>query len=160
MLLQDKRRSVYTADELQALERDLDDYWQKSRDAESRAVADLEKHLWLANGAGATASVGFVQAASAVSSWQVAGAWAFIVGIVSLVIIKFVSKFQASRMRYRYQDAKMRFDADLVSDLVFKDIRDKKFEVTKSIYLGLRWSAGLAFIAGLAFTLIGVSDAV
>ena len=160
MLLHDKKRPAFTADELQALERELDDYWQKSRDAESKAVADLEKHLWLANGAGATASVGFLQAASAVSSWQVAGAWGFIVGIVSLVIIKFVSEFQASRLRYRYQHAKMRFDAGQASDFVFKDIRDKKFVVTRSIYLGLRWSAGLAFIAGLAFTLIGVSDAV
>ena len=141
-----------------ALERDLDDYWQKSRDKESETVADLEKHLWLANGAAATASVGFLQAASVVSSWQMAGAWAFIVGIVALVIIKFVSEFQASRMRFRFQDAKMRFDANQVSDLVFKDIRDKTFEVTRRIYLWLRWSAGIAFVVGLAFTLMGVSD--
>ena len=44
MFLHDKKRSAFTAEELEALERDLDDYWQKSRDAESRAVADLEKH--------------------------------------------------------------------------------------------------------------------
>ena len=159
MDLNDKNRNAYSADELAALERDLDDYWQKSRDKESEAVADLEKHLWLANGAAATASVGFVQAASVVSPWQIAGAWAFIVGIVALFIMKFVSEFQASRMRFRFQDAKMRFDANQVSDLVFKDIRDKTFEVTRSIYLGLRWSSGVAFIVGLAFTLIGVSDA-
>ncbi len=160
MFLQDKKRSAYSANELAALERDLDDYWQYSRKKESEAVVDLEKHLWLANGAAATASVGFVQAASAVSSWQVAGAWAFIVGIVALVILKFVSEFQASRMRNRVQDAKMRFDANQVSDLVFKDFRDKTFEVTRHIYLGLRWGAGIAFIVGLAFTLIGVSNAV
>ena len=88
MFLQDKNRSAYSADELMALERDLDDYWQKSRDKESETVADLEKHLWLANGAAATASVGFLQAASVVSSWQMAGAWAFIVGIVALELIR------------------------------------------------------------------------
>lgn len=158
MDLLDKKRSAYPTAELATLERDLDDYWQNSREKESKAVADLENHLWLANGAAATVSVGFVQAASVTPSWQqVAGAWAFIAGIVALVIIKFVSEFQASRMRFRFQDAKMRFEADQVSDLVFKDLRDKTFKVTRWIYLGLRLSAGIAFIVGLAFTLFGVS---
>jgi len=156
MLLDDKKRGAYSAEELAALERNLDDYWQKSRAKESEAIADLEKHLWLANGAAATVSVGFVQAASAVSSWRVAGAWVFIVGIAALVIIKFISEFQASRMRFRFQEAKMRFDANQVSDLVFKDLRDRTFEVTRRIYLLLRYSAGIAFIVGLALTLIGV----
>jgi hypothetical protein len=160
MFLEDKKRSTYSEGELATLERELEDYWQKSSQKESDAVVDLEKHLWLANGAAATASVGFLHATTVVSLWQVAGAWAFIVGIVLLVILKFVSEFQSSRMRYRFQDAKMRFDADQVSALAFKDLRDKTFEITRCGYLVLRWSAGIAFIAGLVFTLIGVSHTV
>jgi len=49
--LQNNKRSAYTADNLAKLEASLGDYWDKSRSLESETVADLEKHLWLANGA-------------------------------------------------------------------------------------------------------------
>ena len=155
--LQDKTRSAYSADDLAKLETSLTDYWDKSRALESETVVDLEKHLWLANGAAATASVGFIQAAkTVVSLWQYAGAWAFVSGILLLVILKYVSAFNSSRDRYRFQDAKSRFDAEEVSDRVFRDVRDGMFRVLSRSYLVLQWGAGAAFIAGSIFTLIGV----
>lgn len=154
--LQDKKSSAYAADDLAKLEASHGDYWDKSRALESETVADLEKHLWLANGAAATASIGFIQAKAVVSLWQYAGAWAFVSGILFLVVLKYVSSFNSSRDRYRFQDAKSRFDADEITDHVFRSVRDRTFRVLKYAYLALQWGAGAAFIAGSIFTLIGV----
>lgn len=60
--LQNKKRSSYTASDLSNLDITLKDYWDKSRSLQSEAINDLEKHLWLANGAAATAAIGFLQA--------------------------------------------------------------------------------------------------
>ncbi|WP_255989583.1 hypothetical protein [Chitinolyticbacter albus] len=158
--LQNKKRSAYLADDLKRLEAMIEDYWNKSRSLESESVNDLEKHLWLANGAAATASIGFIQAKQIIACWQYAGAWAFVSGILALVIMKYVSASNASRDRNRFQNAKSRFDAEEVTDIVFRDIRDCKFRVLKRVYLLLQWSAGAAFIAGSVFTLIGVGHAV
>lgn len=154
--LQNKKRNAYSANDLAKLEASHGDYWDKSRALESETVADLEKHLWLANGAAATASIGFIQAKSIVSLWQYAGAWAFVSGILCLVVLKYVSALNSSRDRYRFQDAKSRFDADEITDHAFRNIRDRMFRTLKYAYLVLQWAAGAAFIAGLIFTLIGV----
>lgn len=154
--LQNKKRSTYAADDLAKLEASCCDYWDKSRALESETVADLEKHLWLANGAAATASIGFIQAKDVVSLWQYAGAWAFVFGILLLVVLKYVSSFNSSRDRCRFQDAKSRFDADEITDHVFRNVRDRTFDVLKYTYLVLQWGVGAAFIAGSIFTLIGV----
>src|SRR5438093_27362 len=115
--LQNKKRSAYTPADLVKLDASLDDYWNKSREMESETVVDLEKHLWLANGAAATVAIGYVQAAkAAVSIWQQLGAWAFVTGILMLLVLKFISSLNSSRDRYRFQDAKSRFDADEVTD--------------------------------------------
>ena len=154
--LQDKKCSAYSAADLAKLETSLTDYWDKSRALESETVVDLEKHLWLANGAAATASIGFIQAKAVVSLWQYAGAWAFLSGILFLVVLKYVSASNSSRDRYRFQDAKSRFDADEITDHVFRKVRDTTFRVLKYAYLILQWGAGAAFIAGSIFPLIGV----
>ncbi|RFC37291.1 MAG: hypothetical protein DID92_2727743267 [Candidatus Nitrotoga sp. SPKER] len=155
--LQDKKRSAYSAHDLEKLEASLTDYWDKSRAQESATIVDLEKHLWLANGAAATASVGFIQAAkTTVPLLQYAGAWAFVAGILFLVILKYVSSFISSRDRYRFQDAKSRFDAEEVSDHVFRGVHDRIFCILNRSYLILQWGAGAAFIAGAILTLIGV----
>jgi hypothetical protein len=154
--LQDKKRSAYSRDDLAKLEASLSDYWEKSRALESAAVSDLEKHLWLANGAAATASIAFIQAKTTVSLWQYAGAWSFVSGILFLVIMKYVSTLNSSRDRYRFQDAMSHFNAEEISDQVFRDVRDRTFCVLKGFYLALQWSAGAAFIVGSVFTLFGV----
>jgi len=154
--LLDKKRSAYSADDLAKLEASHGDYWDKSRALESETVADLEKHLWLANGAAATASIGFIQAKAVVSLWQYAGSWAFMSGILFLVVLKYVSALISSRDRYRFQAAKSRFDADEITDHVFRNVHDRTFHALKYIYISLQWGAGAAFIVGSIFTLIGV----
>jgi hypothetical protein len=160
----DKKRNAYSAKELDALEVFLDDYLLNSRNAESQAVESLERHLWLANGAGATAAVGFIQAAKAaklaVSSWQFAGAWLFIAGIAVLVVLKFISEAQSSRMRFRFQHAAIEFEANRASDFVFCKLRDETFTFMHRIYLALRFTAGITFLGGLVVTLIGLRSAV
>ena len=158
--LQNKKRSAYSAADLAKLDASLDDYWNKSRDLESETVYDLEKHLWLANGAAATVSIGYIQAKAIVPLWQYLGAWAFVAGILLLLIMKFASSLNSSRDRYRFQDAKSRFDADEIADHVFRTVGDRTFKVLKGSYLVLQWGAGLAFIAGAILTLIGVGRAV
>lgn len=158
--LQNKKRSAYSAADLAKLDASLDDYWNKSRTLESETVNDLEKHLWLANGAAATVSIGYIQAKTVIPLLQYSGAWAFVGGILLLLVMKFVSSLNSSRDRYRFQDAKSRFDAGEVSDDIFHTVRDWKFKVLKSSYLVFQWGSGLAFIAGAIFTLIGVGRAV
>lgn len=158
--LQNKKRSAYSATDLAKLDATLSGYWEKSRNLESETVVDLEKHLWLANGAAATAAIGFIQAKVVVSFWQYAGAWAFVAGIFVLIILKYLSAYNSSRDRYRFQGAKSRFDADEIADEVFRNVRDKIFSILKKTYLVLQWFSGAAFIAGAVFRLIGVGCAV
>lgn len=158
--LQNKKRSAYSAADLAKLDATLTDYWDKSRNLESEAVSDLEKHLWLANGAAATVAIGFIQAKTIIPFWQYVGAWVFVTGILLLVILKYLSAITSSRDRYRFQDAKSRFDAEEITDEVFRNVRDRKFLFLKKAYLVLQWGAGVAFIAGSIFTLVGVGCAV
>ena len=91
--LQNKKRSSYEENELEQLEVVLNDYWDKSRALVSETIVDLEKHLWLANAAAATISIGYIQANDDVPQLQLCGAWSFIIGIILLVIMKFVSAY-------------------------------------------------------------------
>jgi hypothetical protein len=158
--LQNKKRSAYSTADLAKLDVTLTDYWDKSRASESETINDLEKHLWLANGAAATISIGYIQAKTSIPFWQYVGAWSFVAGILLLVVMKFVSSLYSSRDRYRFQDAKSRFDADEVTDDVFRTVRDCTFRSLKWSYLLFQWGAGLAFVAGVILTLIGVGRAV
>ena len=119
-----------------------------SRALKSETIDDLEKHLWLANGAAATISIGFIQAKDVVSQLHYYGAWFFIIGIIMLVIMKFVSLKLCSRDSDRFEDAKSKFDADEVTDMVFEEIRDKTYKVLNKVYKCLRCGAGLVFIIG------------
>lgn len=158
--LQNKKRSEYMKDgDLLDVEEISKDYWNKSRETETKTIEDLEKHLWLANAAAATVSIGYVQTKELVCQSQYYGAWAFVSAILMLVVMKYVSSINSSRDRYRFQDAKSQFDAEEVTDFVFKDVRDKTFNVLKKSYLLLQYGAGLAFILGCILTLIGVKSA-
>lgn len=154
-----KKRSTFTPSELASLDDAVTDYWHKSRNLESETVVDLEKHLWLANAAAATISIGFIQGEGAVSDWQYWGSWSFVSGIVFLVFMKFVSAWTSSRDRFRFEAAKMKFDSDDATDEVFGEIRDAKFRALKLTYSVLQWGAGLAFVGGLVLTLFGAKDA-
>jgi len=158
--LQDKKRSEYSPDDLSRFEASLADYWEKSRSLESHTVNDLEKHLWLANGAAATISIGFIQSKPVISCWQYSGAWIFVIGIAALVFLKYISAYNSSRDRCRFQDAKSRFDAEEVTDHIFRTVRDRRFTLLKQTYLALQRGAGAAFVVGLILTLVGVGSAV
>lgn len=93
--LQDKKRSAYSEADLAKVDKTLDDWWDKGRAMQSEAVNDLEKHLWLANGAAATVAIGFIQAKSTVSLWQFADACAFVSGILLLVVLKYASSLHS-----------------------------------------------------------------
>ena len=154
-----KTRSNYSATGLAKLDASLVDRWDKSRVMESEAVNDLEKHLWLANGAAATMSIGFIQAKQTIPVFQYMGAWSFVSGVLLLVVLKFLSAWISSRERFRFQDAKSRFDADEVTDLIFCSVRDGMHRVLYCMYLALQWGAGIAFIAGCILTLVGINAA-
>jgi len=157
--LQNKTHSEYERDrDLPDIEEMSKDYWSKSCDTETQTIEDLEKHLWLANAVAATASIGYIQAKDIICQSQYYGAWAFISGILMLVVMKYVSSVNSSRDRSRFQDAKLRFDAEEVTDYVFKDVRDKTFSTLKKSYLFLQYGAGVAFISGCILTLIGVQN--
>ncbi len=157
--LKNKKYSEYLKDkngDFLDLKKVLEDYWSKSRAAETETIVDLEKHLWLANGASAIVSIGYIQAKDVICLYQYYGAWAFVSGILMLVLMKYCSNANSSRDLNRFQDAKSQFDADEKTDCIFKDIRDKKFKVLNKCYLYLQRGAGLAFVGGCILTLIGV----
>lgn len=158
--VQGKKRNAYSLVDLSIFEKTLADYWDKARTLESETINDLEKHLWLANGAAATVSIGFIQTKSTVPFWQYVGAWVFVSGILLLVIMKYVSAFNTSRDRNRFQTTKTNFETNQVTDFEFRKIRDKKFMALKFVYLVLQLGSGVAFIAGLIFTLIGIGHAI
>ncbi len=155
--LKDKKRSAYEKDgDLSEIEEVLKDYWDTSRALETKSIEDLEKYLWLANAAAVTVSIGYIQKADSASFFQYCGAWAFVVGILMLVFMKYLSAYVSSRDRHRFQEAKSKFDADEVSDIIFKEIRDTTHFKLKEIYLRLQRGAGWAFLTGCVLTLFGV----
>jgi len=158
--LQSKKRADYAPDDLERLDFANREYWDSARSLETESVNDFEKHLWLANGAALTISIGFIQSKESVSVWQYSGSWLFLTGIVLLVLLKYLSAFNSSRERFRFQDAASRFEANEVTDEVFRDVRDKTFNALKRCYLWLQWGAGVAFILGVVATLLGVGCSV
>ena len=156
----DKGHKEYSTDELSRLEGWLDDYWKKSRSFETESINDLEKHLWLANAAAATISIGYLQAAGPASAGQIWGSWSFVGGIMFLVFLKFVSSWVSSRERSRFESARAKFYRGETNDSVFEEIRDNTHVGLKRLYLALQYGAGIAFLAGLVLTLVGAAGAV
>lgn len=138
------------------LEKLLDDYWNKSREFESHAVNDLEKHLWLVNSAAATITIGFIQSNEVVNCLQVMAGWIFVLGIIFLLLMKFVSELNSSRDRFRFQSATKGI-TEKNAELRIKEIKDKTFAHLKLVYLILKFGSGILFIVGCIFILLGVT---
>lgn len=156
--LQNKKLSHYRADgDLTLSEEMLTDYKEHSVNLETYTINDLEKHLWLANGAAITISLGFIQAKGVVSQLHVYGTWLFLAAIIMLVVMKFASAINSSRDRKRYQSAHIDFYSEKTTDVVFSNIRDKIFYFYKTIYLVTQYGSGLAFIIGCFFMVKGVA---
>ena len=156
--IQNKKKNEYEKDgDLPDFEKMSEDYWNNSRELETKTIEDLEKYLWLANSAAATISIAYIQKiTTTISLLQYSGAWAFVSGILMLLILKYISSIISSRDRYRFQDALSKFNSNKVSDEIFNSVRDKTFKFFKRCYLILQYGSGLAFITGCILTLIGV----
>jgi hypothetical protein len=154
-----KKRSAYTAAELAELQHYLNDYASKSRDMETKAADDLQKHLWLGNAAAVTISVGYIQIAGrSVSNLQYVGASMFVAGIAALVVLKYLGAYTSSRDRFRFDKAHMAFEADTGTDdaLMLNSIRDITYNKLHAVYLLLQYIAGLLFLMGCMVTVLGV----
>jgi hypothetical protein len=155
--LRNIKRKDYSSDDLEKLKITIADSLDKSRVIESETIVDLEKHLWLANAAAATISISFISKKDVVvTSLQYYGSWSFIIGIIMLVVVKFLSEYFCSRDRSRLQAAKSKFDADEVTDMIFDEVRDRFYRTLKYVYIGLKYGSGAMFIIGLVFMVQGV----
>jgi len=154
--LQNKGYTDYKRDgDLAKLERTLDDYWDQSRATDTAATVDLEKHLWLVNGAAATITIGFVQAADKTVKGQHIGAWFFVFGIILLIGLKFVSATNSSRDAARFREARSKFEASEVTDYEFRNVRDRVFRRLRITYLALLYGSVIAFVIGCISVLVG-----
>ncbi|TAL59409.1 MAG: hypothetical protein EPN84_11300 [Legionella sp.] len=137
-------------------EKILMDYLNKSRELESDTINDLEKHLWLANAAAATITIGYIQSKAEVNCLQLIGGWAFILGIISLMLMKFVSAFNSSRDRKRFQEASPNITENNCKEKI-KEIKDKTFVCLRRAYLILQYGSGTLFIVGCILILLGIN---
>jgi hypothetical protein len=134
----------------------IQDYWDNSRRMESETIVDLEKHLWVVNSTAATLLLGYLQTKDMITNWQAFSATAFILGIVFLFFLKFVSAYNSSRDRYQFQEASSKFQAGEVTDFIFKSVPDKQFLIVKGMYKWLQIGSGVLFVTGLVLLLVGV----
>jgi len=159
--IQNKKKNEFVKDgDLPDFEKMSEDYWNKSREMETKTIEDLEKYLWLTNSAAATISIAYLQQKeTSTIGWdwvQYCGAWAFVCGILMLLLMKYISMINSSRDRYRFQDALSKFNSGKTSDKIFENVRDNKFKYLKKRYLFLQYGSGIAFVMGCILTLIGV----
>ena len=131
------------------LEKDFD----RSRNAETTAINDFDKAIWLANAGAATVSIGFITSGWALSPEQFYGASAFVLALVLLLVARFTAELNASRDRHRRQSASDFFFTKGLPISSLHAIRDTKFKALKWSTLLLRYTAGILFIAGCIMTL-------
>ena len=141
---------------MKEFEKVLIDYLDKSRELESQSINDLEKHLWLANAAAATITIGYIQSKPEVHCLQLIGGWAFILGIIFLMLMKFVSAFNSSRDRRKFQEASSNITENNCKKKM-QEIKDKTFHRLRWVYLILQYSSGFLFIAGCILILLGIN---
>ncbi|MDF1588423.1 MAG: hypothetical protein P1P93_04605 [Gammaproteobacteria bacterium] len=141
---------------LEKIETMMEDYWNNSRRMESETVVDLEKHLWVVNSTAATLILGFLQTQETVYKMQVLSACSFVVGVLFLFFLKFVSSITSSRDRSRFQEAASKFQAGEDTDYIFKTVRDTKFKFLKWLYLFFQYGSGVLFMLGLIFLLVQI----
>ncbi|WP_106225637.1 hypothetical protein [Legionella pneumophila] len=141
---------------MKKLENALVDYWDKSRALESRTIDDLEKHLWLVNSAAATITIGFIQSKNGVHCLQLIGGWAFVLGIISLLCMKFMAAINSSRDRKRFQEVSPEITEDNFEEKM-REIKDTTFHRLRWMYLILQYGSGILFIGGCILILLGIN---
>lgn len=87
---------------------------------------------------------------------QFLGATIFVLGILSLLIMKFVGETNAVRDRLRRQTISEAFFLKGAPMSSFDKIRDDTFRRLSWVYKSLKSAAGICFIVGCIVTLIGM----
>ena len=158
----DKKLSGYGQQELDEMKAYIADYENHARDKESKSAEDVEKYLWLGNAGALAVSGTFIQLAHATGNKILYfGIGLFLVGLLLLLILKFLSAYISSRDRYRFQCARMMFETDKETDLILSldKIRDKTFHHLRKIYHIIVKIVGMLFIAGCVVTIIELAMA-
>lgn len=160
--LYDKKISKYSPKELEELNVYITDYENFARDKESKSAEDIEKYLWLGNAAALAISGTYIQLMHATGSKIFyAGIGLFVVGLLLLLILKFLSGYISSRDRYRFQCARMKFEADQETDLALSinKVRDNTFSCLRKAYHFIVRTAGALFMGGCIIVIVGLAMA-
>ncbi len=129
------------------------DYFEKAADRESKSIDDLINHLWIANGAAATASISIIQNKGVTDSFQYWGACCFIFGLIALLIFKYLSEWIVSRDRFRFQYIINEISNRRINVDSIMNVRDRHQNIARLFLIALRLLAGSSFIVGLSMTL-------
>ncbi|KAA3630075.1 MAG: hypothetical protein DWQ09_01715 [Proteobacteria bacterium] len=149
-------RDLDKAGKLDEVKAWLKNDFDRSRDAESQAINEFEKTLWLANSAAATITIGFLTSNDTPTIYQFYGSFSFVLAIVLLLLMKLVAEFNASRDRYRRQDHSDKFYTENRPLSFISGIGDFLFKLLNIAYKGLKYSSAFLFVLGCSFTLAGV----
>lgn len=136
-----------------------DDLWSefnRARDAETRAINEFEKILWLTNSGSATITIGYITSAPSPTFLQFIGSGIFVLGILFLFVMKFIGEINAVRDRIRRQKASEEFFLKGTSMSSFDQVRDSTFKLLTWSYKILKCIAAVCFVSGCIVTLIGL----
>ena len=134
--------------------------FNKARDAETHAINEFEKILWLTKSGAATITIGFITTTGQPTILQFIGSSIFVAGIFSLLIMKFIGETNAVRDRARRQKTSEHFFLKGVPLSAFDQVRDKVFKRLALTYKALKSAAAIFFIVGCIMTLIGIYPSV
>lgn len=130
--------------------------FNKARDAETRAINEFEKILWLTNSGAATITIGYITSAAHPTFFQFLGSSMFIAGVLALLIMKFIGETNAVRDRARRQKTSEHFFLKGLPLSAFDQVRDGVFKRLAWTYKALKSAAAIFFVVGCIMTLIGI----
>lgn len=152
-------KDKYVADleksgEIQEFQKFLWDEFEKARGLQTKAIDEFDKALWLTNSGAATITLGYITSGTDPTRLQLLGSGIFVLGILSLLFMKFIAETNTSRDTERRRVASELFSKNRASVAVFDNIRDKKFARLVWLFKASKATAGICFVAGSFITLI------
>lgn len=130
--------------------------FNRARELETHAINEFDKALWLTNSGAATVTLGYITSTQNPTMMQFLGAATFVLGILSLLLMKFIGETNAVRDRLRRQTISEAFFLNGAPMSSFDKIRDSTFRRLSWAYKSLKSGAGICFIVGCIVTLIGM----
>jgi hypothetical protein len=140
--------------ELEEVNKLLWDEFGKARELQTKAIDEFDKALWLTNSGAATITLSYITSAADPTKLQLFGSGIFVLGILSLLLMKFIAETNASRDTERRRIASESFFNKGASMAVFGKIRDKQFGRLALLFKISKATAGVCFLAGCIITLI------